>query len=166
MVVPVFIGAALCSLQFITPHGGKYFLENGEVKGGYFAIGTTKGAEALCVAEGFATGATVHEATGHPVAVAYNCGNLLPVAETQRKGYPELSMILCADNDVATEGNPGLSKAVEAARGVGAKLAVPIYSSQQLDGVTDFNDLGKKAWYGSGTAGCRSRRNARCPQRE
>ena len=47
-----------------------------------------KGAAALCIAEGFATGASIHEATGLPVAVAFNAGNLEPVAKALRKQVP------------------------------------------------------------------------------
>ena len=37
-------------------------------------------------------------------------------------------------------GNPGLSKATEAAKAIKAKLAVPVFANRE-DGQTDFNDL-------------------------
>lgn len=84
LVIPMRAGGELQSLQLISPNGEKRFLTGGRVKGCYFGIGSTKGAAALCIAEGFATGASIHEATGYPVAVAFNAGNLMSVARALR----------------------------------------------------------------------------------
>jgi putative DNA primase/helicase len=92
------------SLQFIGPDGVKRFLTGGRVTGCYFSIGNPKGAAALCIAEGFATGATIHEATGYPVAVAFNAGNLGAVAKTLRGKFPDLPLILCGDFDKSGTG--------------------------------------------------------------
>ena len=116
---------ALHSLQFISEDGGKRFLSGGRVVGCYFSIGQTQDAAALCIAEGFATGATIFEATGYPVAVAFNAGNLLAVAKAMREKFPDLPLIVCADDDRNTDGNPGLTKATEAARAVGGLLVIP-----------------------------------------
>jgi len=116
-------------------------LYRGRRTGCYFSIGTTKGAAALCIVEGFATGATIHEATRYPVAVAFNAGNLLAVAKAMRDKFPDLPLILCADDDNQTEGNPGLTKAKEAARAVGASLAIPDFGANRPDKATDFNDM-------------------------
>ena len=141
LVIPMRADGVLHSLQFIGVDGDKRFLTGGRVSGCYFSIGATKGAAALGVAEGFATGATFHEATGHPVAVAFNAGNLLAVARTMREKFPDLPMIICADDDSQTEGNPGLTKATEAARAMGGLLAKPDFGTDRPDGATDFNDL-------------------------
>jgi putative DNA primase/helicase len=141
LVIPLRADGDLYSLQFIEANGDKKFLTGGRVAGCYFSIGTTKGAAALCIAEGFATGATIHEATGYPVAVAFNAGNLLAVAKTMREKFPAPPVILCADDDYQTEGNPGLTKATEAARSVGGLLAIPDFGTNRPDGATDFNDL-------------------------
>jgi len=125
------------SLQFIAEDGGKLFLAGGRTKGGYFAI---KGAAGpLYIAEGMATGLSIREATGKTVLCAFNAGNLEPVAAHARKTYPERELVLCADNDHATDGNPGVSKATAAALAVGASLAVPNF--KEPAGRTDFNDL-------------------------
>lgn len=68
-----------CSIQTINPNGDKLFHKGGRVKGCYFPIGKPNGV--MCLAEGFATAATIHEATGHAVAVCFNAGNLQDVAE-------------------------------------------------------------------------------------
>ena len=139
LIVPVRLGTVLRSLQFIDQNGDKMFLAGGEVKGGYCATGNTSGAKALCIVEGFATGATVHEATGHPVAVAFNAGNLQSVVGELHERYPDLPLIVCGDDDPDVDGNPGRSKATEAAQSVGARLALP----ERLDDVTDFNDMAR-----------------------
>jgi len=141
LVIPVRSGGELHSLQFINDDGSKRFLSGGRISGGYFSIGTIEGADALCIAEGFATGATIHQATGYPVAVAFNAGNLEQVAKAMRHKLPALPIIICADDDVDTEGNPGITKANHAALVIGAKLAIPSFGDQRPAGVTDFNDM-------------------------
>ena len=140
LVVPVRgAEAGLSSLQFITSDGGKRFLSGGIVKGGHYFIGTP--GKTLCIAEGFATGATIHEATGYPAAVAFNAGNLLPVAQAMRQKFPDVKIIICADDDNLTAGNPGLTKGKEAAREIGALLFVPMFRRDRPAAATDFNDL-------------------------
>jgi len=112
------------SLQTITPDGTKMFMSGGRVKGCYFGIGKPKGA--LIVCEGFATGASIHECTGHAVAVAFTAGNLEAVAVALRTKYPALKIIIAADDDHQTPGNPGLTKATAAAQAAGGVLAVPV----------------------------------------
>lgn len=141
LVVPVRSGTDLHSLQFIAIDGSKRFLSGGRVAGGYYSIGKPNGA--LCIAEGFATAASIYEATGLAVAVAFNAGNLLPVAAAMREKFPALRIILCADDDAGTEGNPGMIRARAAAAAVGGLLAVPDFGANRLAGVSDFNDLAK-----------------------
>jgi twinkle protein len=128
------------SLQFIDASGEKRYLPRGEIAGSYFAIGKLGGT--LCMAEGFATAATVSEATNHCVAVAFDAGNLEPVAAALRSKYPKLRMIVCADNDYGVKAgkveNPGLHYARLAAEKISARLAVP---ELPTPGKCDFNDL-------------------------
>jgi putative DNA primase/helicase len=116
-------GGQLHTVQFIGADGSKRFLTGGRITGCYYSIGRVRGA--VLVVEGYATGASVFEATGHATAVAFNAGNLEPVARAIRAKFPKLHIVICGDNDSATQGNPGLSKATEAARAVGGFLAVP-----------------------------------------
>ena len=113
----------LHTLQFISPDGSKRFLSGGRIAGCYYAMGRPAGGLLLC--EGYATAATVFQATGEATAVAFNCGNLMAVARALRSKFPRLRIVVCADNDAATPGNPGLTKATEAARAVGGFVAVP-----------------------------------------
>lgn len=118
-------GGELTSLQFIGADGRKTFLTGGRKRGCYHAIGRPE--RALCVCEGYATGATIHMATGHATAVAFDAGNLEPVARALRGKFPRLPMVICADNDTGTPGNPGLTAANAAALAVGAAVAVPTF---------------------------------------
>lgn len=133
LVVPLWDSAGtLHSLQFIHRDASKSFLSGGRKKGCFFLMGNLT--DSLCIAEGYATAASIHEATGLPVAVAFDAGNLLPVAQVLREKFPHTKIILCADNDTKTPGNPGLSKAREAAAAIRGLLAVPPCAG-------DFNDL-------------------------
>lgn len=143
LVLPMRDGAELYSLQFIAGDGCKRFLTGGRVSGCYFSIGKPDGV--LCIAEGYATGASIYETTGYAVAVAFNAGNLLLVARGLRAKFPDLRLILCADDDAKTEGNAGLTKAREAAQAVGGFLAVPDFGASRPDEATDFNDLHRHA---------------------
>jgi putative DNA primase/helicase len=136
LVIAVREGADIHSAQFIGDDGTKRFLTDGRVAGGYFSIGTTKGAAALCIAEGFATGATLHEITGYPVAVAFNAGNLEAVALAMRAKLPDMPIILCGELDPT-----GLTKSRAAALAIGARLALPDFGETRPEGATDFNDL-------------------------
>ncbi|MHB8949182.1 MAG: toprim domain-containing protein [Rhodoferax sp.] len=117
------VSGALQTLQFISADGSKRFLTGGRVNGCYCAIG--KPIDSLLIAEGYATAATLFEATGQAVAACFSCGNMEAVARALRCKFPRLKLILCADNDAHTPGNPGLTKAREAARAIGGFLAVP-----------------------------------------
>jgi putative DNA primase/helicase len=95
--------------------------------------------DTVLIAEGYATAATVHEATGHHTFVAFDCGNLKAVAMTARKLHQKARMIVCADNDRTTQGNPGLTKARAAALAVGGFVSVPEFPEGEPG--TDWNDL-------------------------
>lgn len=130
----------LRGLQRIDRDGSKRFLLGTEAKGGYFAIGRL--GEVLILAEGFATGATLHEATGLPVAVCFSAGNLAPVATALRERHGEsLRIVVAADDDSETPGNPGVTAAREAAEAVGGVVAIPDFEPGSEGG--DFNDLAR-----------------------
>jgi putative DNA primase/helicase len=116
----------LTTLQFIGVDGTKRFLTGGRIEGSYFSIGTPRGS--LYLAEGYASAATVYEATGDAVAVCFSCGNLKAVALALRAKFPTLRMVIAADNDEGTPGNPGVRYAFEAAAAAGALVVVPDFS--------------------------------------
>ena len=145
LVIPMRNAAGeLRSLQFITEGGTKRPLTGGEKQGCHHRIDSIDSAAhggILIVSEGFATGASIHEATGHSVAVAFDSGNLEPVAKSLRKLYPDAALIVAADDDHQTEGNPGRTAAAGAAKAVGGFVVPPMFPSDRPDKATDFNDL-------------------------
>nr|MBP8019401.1 PriCT-2 domain-containing protein [Hylemonella sp.] len=142
----------LCNLQRIAPtkptDGGpdKLFLKGGRKSGLLHWCGDPSGAAVLLLAEGYATAATLHEATGRPVAVAFDAGNLAKVAHTLRKAHPAALLVLCGDDDVQTYAqkgvNPGRDKATAAARAV---RGLAVFPEPVPEGGSDFNDLHQAA---------------------
>ena len=146
LVLPVWDASGeLVSLQFILPKKpaegpDKLFLRGGKTAGGYFPIPAKDGGKGgpLLIAEGYATAASLHLATGYACLVAFNAGNLEAVARMARGKYPEREIIIAADNDCEGDRNPGVEAATKAAQAIGAKLAV----CPALDGSkADFNNL-------------------------
>lgn len=129
----------LHALQFISADGTKRFLTGGRVAGCFHTLADNADGP-LVIAEGYATAASIHEATGYAVICATNCGNLLAVAKAVRQRRQEREIIIAADSDQWTEGNPGLRKATGAAKAIGGKLAVPTFKDTTTK-PTDFNDL-------------------------
>lgn len=120
----------------------KDFWPAGLAKQGHFFQLGPQPTSVLLVAEGYATAASLFEASGWPVFVAWDAGNLAPVAEALAKRYRGVKILVCADDDYLTEGNPGISKASAAALTVnGAWLAPEFASDRAGKKITDFNDL-------------------------
>jgi phage/plasmid primase-like uncharacterized protein len=129
------------SCQFIADDGTKRFFYGGRVQGCYFEIPGKPGGPIL-ICEGYATGCSLFEATGWSVACAMNCGNLLATCQSIRRLNPARTIVVCADNDQFTEGNPGLEKAMKAASAISSEVVFPTFPVEHLDAKpTDFNDL-------------------------
>jgi len=143
LVIPVRIGGVIHSLQFISEDGSKRFLAGGRKAGCYYSIGKMEDARALCIGEGFATAATIRQASGYPTVAAFDAGNLLSVAKTMRERFPNWVLFICADDDHHTKGNPGIRKAQEAAMAVNGVLVIPDFGDNRPYWATDFNDLAK-----------------------
>ncbi len=147
LVVPVRdLDGVLHSLQFISPGGVKRFLQGGRVQGLCSLLGalpepTGAAPSTICIAEGFATAASLHQASGQAVVVAFHTGNLGLVASAVRARYAGARLVLCADDDVSTPGNPGRTSALKAARLVGGWFAIPDLGDTRPADATDFNDL-------------------------
>ena len=133
LIVPLQDAAGvLHSLEFINADGGKRYLADGAKRGHFAVVGqepaplsTLEGLILVC--EGWATGASLHMATGHTVIAAMDAGNLLPVAEALRSRFPEADLIIVADNDdkPGRTANPGVEAARKAAAATDARLAIP-----------------------------------------
>lgn len=130
----------MTGLQFIPPDGkAKRFITGTEKQGAFHLIGEPAG-DVLAIAEGYATAASIHQATAWPVAVAFDKGNLLPVGEELRKAYPKCRLVFCGDDDFKTTGNPGRGAANHAAARLGGLALFPEFESEAGRG-TDWNDL-------------------------
>jgi len=150
---------SLQSVQFLSDKGEKRFLTGGKVRGGFFPISGDDGS--IYIVEGYATGATIHEATGGMVLVAFTCSNLSTVAAIARAASSDGRIVICADNDHETAAkhgeNPGIRHATAAAIATQSLLAIPQFKDPA--GKTDFNDLAMA----EGLEVVRSRLNAAAP---
>ena len=126
VVMPLRDKTGVRSVQLIFGSGRKSFFKYSQKSGCWHGVGTlNKDTSLLCIAEGYATAASVHMATELPCLVAVDAGNLMPVARQFREFLPSVRILFCADNDVNTEDNPGVTYATAAASEVVAAVAVP-----------------------------------------
>jgi putative DNA primase/helicase len=145
LLVPLYDSNRLVSLQFIDSGSGKRFMKGGRTKGCYSPLGEVSDTVYIC--EGWATACTIFEKTGMHTLAAMTAGNLKALALAIKFKYRASKIVIAADNDRFTFGNPGLTKAKEAARAVGGDVICPKFP----DGApgTDWNDLenwSKSSW--------------------
>lgn len=141
------------SLQTILPDGTKLLESGCEKKGNMHLIGFNKIFRdpenykgEILIAEGYATAASIHMATGKPVVVAFDAGNLEPVMSKITKAYPNAEYTICADNDKKTELKIGRNVGVEAANACKDKFGCNVtiqnfMSIENGNNLSDFNDL-------------------------
>ena len=99
LIVPVYSPTgAIQSLQYIAADGVKKFLKDAAAAGGWFAVGDLGDSPIVWIAEGFATAATLHAATGQPVVVAFSAGNLSAVVGMLRQ-HSKAELRAMVDND-------------------------------------------------------------------
>ncbi|MFI3122560.1 MAG: toprim domain-containing protein [Methylococcales bacterium] len=131
LVIPIYApNGELVNLQFIDKDGNKRFLSGGRKKGCFSFVG--KLTPMILICEGYATGASLHEDSGHWVVVAMDAGNLEPVAREIKKLYPNNQIVICGDNDAS---GIGQLKAKAAAMAVFGTVLIP----EQTD--MDWNDV-------------------------
>ena len=135
------------TMQTILPTGTKMFEKGGELKGSMHVINADNLAEAkggIVICEGYATGATIREATNgyFGVVCAMTSHNLLDVAKAVSEKYPDKPLIIAGDNDrFNVNGNVGRLTAEAVAKELGAKVIIPEF--KENDRGSDFNDLKK-----------------------
>lgn len=140
LIIPLWdINKNINGLQFIHENGEKIFLKGSSLKEHFFRIGSDF---PLYICEGYATGVSIYKAIEGEgsVIIAFNAGNLKSVAKVFRNNFPNADIIICSDNDRWTKGNPGVTKAIETAKEVLAKIAIPHFKDTSTK-PTDFNDL-------------------------
>lgn len=123
----------LSTLQFISPNGDKRFMSGGKKAGCFAVIGKHHApTDKILICEGFATGASLHDDSGHFVVCAMDSGNLEPVARVIRRLFKSAQIVICGDNDASGVGQKAAKHAAIACGG--AYLIPPI------EGI-DFNDF-------------------------
>lgn len=145
----------LTNLQFISEDGDKRFMKSGRVDGCFFSL---KGdASLIVICEGIATAFTIWAATGLSVVAAFNAGNLIPVAKEFARARPLARLLIAGDDDVYPSErwleenakrptprsweNAGRMKAEAAAKAVGCRWILPVFTEGPSRARTDFNDL-------------------------
>lgn len=127
LLVPMFdCEGVIRNLQRIGPDGSKRFLRGGTTDGLFFVMGSiTRRGETVCIGEGVATMAKVHQASGFPVIAAFSAKNIPAVARAWHAARPDLDYVICADDDSHLADNIGRNVAEAAAREIGARFALP-----------------------------------------
>lgn len=150
LMIPIILDGRIASAQYIAADGQKQFHGGGEVKGGYFALGPLPPQEGpIYVAEGYATAASIYEATGATAVMALNAGNLPPVAKWLREKLgPAQEIVIVGDND---ESGTGQKAAEEAAHACGGRAVIPPEVGDANDYVNAGGDLkallkGSSSW--------------------
>jgi len=150
----------LWTVQYIAEDGTKRFAKDSRKEGSFHVLGGLEklsGTPVIVIAEGYATAATIKEATGLPIVVsAFDSGNLKPVAKALHDKYPNTPIIVAADDDKhleLTKGiNPGKEKGKEAADSVNGFIILPTFApGEQLSNprqFSDFNDLANNSKLG------------------
>jgi phage/plasmid primase-like uncharacterized protein len=99
LVVPVKdINENVISLQYIFPDGGKTFKSGGKLFGGMLRLGKENENFAY-LAEGWASGASVHVSTGKTVYICFSSKNIDTVAKQLKEKYPKMRLLLAGDQD-------------------------------------------------------------------
>ena len=186
LLVPAYdANGTVWTAQTIQSSGRKMFAKDSRKEGCFHVIGgfdVLAKAPAIVIGEGFATAGSLSETLGFPTVSAFDSGNLVLVAKALHEMFPDKPIVIAGDDDKhleATQGyNPGRSKANEAAKAVGGKVLLPIFSpgeqaypenlepvtpikaragelsDEQKDAIakmksfTDFNDLATKSVLG------------------
>ena len=145
----------LMSLQSINEEGGKYFQKGAQIMGGSMSIGKSSANKELpvVICEGWATGMSLHKASGLQTVIAFNSINLPNIVQNVREAYPERQIIIAADNDFENKaGNVGVKAAEEGSKRIDDKnvfIIKPEFSENEIEAFrkqnngipTDFNDM-------------------------
>lgn len=133
LVIPVKNHNGILSLQYIDAQGGKLFHSGGSTEGGFFQLDPDCSTQTLYVAEGYATAATIYEATGQSCLVAFNASNIPRVCEV----FQGNGGVIVADNDEHQVGEKYAKKAAK----YGFSMVLPPLGMDANDYVKSGGDL-------------------------
>lgn len=153
------------SMQYINEDGTKRFAKNARKEGCFHVIGgldALKDAPVLIVAEGYATAGSITEATQVPTIVAFDSGNLEPVAKALKETYPDKPIVIAGDDDISqsckmkmkdkTIVNVGREKALETAKVVGGVAVFPVFAKGEVPGKDELSQIKPAAYLAHQTA--------------
>jgi putative DNA primase/helicase len=142
LMIPTLIDGKITSLAFISPDGEKRYMYKGEI--GSYIIGTIAAGKPVCICEGFATAASVHEATGYATVVAFDAGKMTKVAKAVRAANLDAGIVICGEVDTSKTGQTMAEKAAQA---VGGLIAMPVFpeakEGENPKERSDFNDMAR-----------------------
>lgn len=153
LVIPLRnIDGELRSLQYIKPDGTKNLKKDAEKTGNFFVVGGELSPQRpVLYAEGYATAASLHLATGMPVVMTVDAGNLVTVSRNLKARYPDSHHIILGEDDftrINTRGeqdNKGTKKAQEAAAAINGIYLIPSFTdserAQAFAGTASFSDF-------------------------
>lgn len=150
LVIPLRnIDGDMRSLQYIKADGTKTLKKDAEKTGNFFVAGGDLNPQRpILYAEGYATAASLHLATGIPVVMTVDAGNLVTVSRNLKERYPDTSHVILGEDDFTKKDNKGVIKAREAAHAIGGTYLIPQFTenerAQALAGsasFSDFNDI-------------------------
>ncbi|KWS07740.1 DNA primase, partial [Pseudomonas amygdali pv. ulmi] len=144
LVVPFFnASGTFKTLQYIPPEGEKFLFKDAPKQGHFLVVGgPLDPVNPILYAEGYATARSLNLATGLPVVMTIDAGNMVAVAKVLRQQYPDNRHVFMADFDHAKKVNKGLIMANEAAIAVGGQVMYPTFNDAEIAReFSDFNDL-------------------------
>ncbi|RMM68306.1 LPD7 domain-containing protein [Pseudomonas savastanoi] len=144
LVVPFFnASGTFKTLQYIPPEGEKFLFKDAPKQEHFLVVGgSLDPVNPILYAEGYATARSLNLATGLPVVMTIDAGNMVAVAKVLHQQYPDSRHLFMADFDHAKDVNKGLIMANEAAIAVGGQVLYPTFNDAEIArGFTDFNDL-------------------------
>lgn len=139
----------LRTLQYIKPDGTKNLKKDAEKTGNYFVVGGELSPQRpILYAEGYATAASLHQATGIPVVMTVDAGNMVTVSRNIKALYPDTAHIILGEDDFTKTDNKGLNKAREAAAAIDGTYIIPQFTESEraqafagTGSFSDFNDI-------------------------
>lgn len=139
----------LRTLQYIKPDGTKNLKKDAEKTGNYFVVGGELSPQRpILYAEGYATAASLHQATGIPVVMTVDAGNMVTVSRNLKALHPDTAHIILGEDDFTKTDNKGLNKAREAAAAIDGSYIIPQFTESEraqafagTGSFSDFNDI-------------------------
>lgn len=132
LLVPLFdINGKIWNVQEIHADGFKPYLKGARLNGCFYIIGEILSEEQIvCIAEGYATGASVFEATSYTTILAFQSGNIDKVGIAIRSKYPNLQLVYCTDDDShSIPPDAGLKAANKAVAATGGIVVLPEFKT-------------------------------------